>query len=258
MQSMSAMPAGRGGIGLKPFLPPNIFGPLVAENLTTQDYSLLQQNNFMLKRMFRDRIYERTRYISGTAVPTTPLTLFSHTLGGSATVINSSATSYSVTQIDTNITQANQLPKGDIFICTSMQAHVFIPGALDTTITNGEALNPTPTGTPPAVVNTMRCLIYGGFLALNIGPTQYEMSPIWAFPAGPYAISGMAGAGISTTSTESFVQNGNNVPVQCKPWHVIDPGRNFNVKLTWIDAWTPQTLFYLTILLDGFRLTDVS
>jgi hypothetical protein len=249
-------PQGRGG-GLRIFQPWQIMGPLVAENLTASDFALLQANNAQVKRAYRDTLYDRQRYVTGTAVPTGEIIVYSIPLGQQGNVINATATTYSKTQIDTNINQPNQLPKGDVFICTSIQVKLEFVGALDTTITSGEALVPTPTGTPPSVTNNMRCALYGGYIQMVIGPTNYESGPLWQFPAGPYAMSGMAGAGISTTSTESFIQNGIGHPRQCNPWHVIDPGRLFMIKLRWIDAWTPQTLFYLTFILDGIRLTDV-
>jgi hypothetical protein len=248
---------GGGGGNLRVWRPPQIMGPLVAENLTPSDYSLLQSSGANLKKMFRDCIYDRQRYVSGTAVPTTQIVVFSTPVGQQKTVINSPATTYSATLIDTNVSQANQLPKGDIFVITSIQVKLEFVGAIDTTITSGEALVPTPTGTPPSVTNNMRCALYGGYIQLKLGPINYELGPLWQYPAGPYTLSGMAGAGISTTSSESFIQNGFGRPRECKPWHVIDPGRSFMILLQWIDAWTPQSLFYLTFILDGFRLTDV-
>ena len=242
---------------LKLFNPPQIMGPLVMENVAASDLQVLAQNNWQVKRMFRDTIYQRQRYVAGSVVPTNELTLFSTTLGNQMFVVNSTATSFQATQIDTNISQSNQLPKGDIFICTSIQIMLQFVGALDTTITAGEALVPTPVGTPPSVTNNMRCALTGGYVYLTIGSATYETAPIWAFPAGPYGLSGFAGAGISSTSTESFMQNTMGRARECRPWHVIDPGRLFSLKLRWIDAWTPQTLFYMTFMLDGFRLTDV-
>ena len=130
-------------------------------------------------------------------------------------------------------------------------------GAIDTTITVGEALDPTPTGTPGSVTNNMRCASFGATIQLVIGNASYEYGPIWQFPAGPYAKSGFAGAGISTTSTESFIQNGLGRARMCNPWHVIDAGRQFLLRFNWRDAWTPRTLFYVTFILDGITLTAV-
>lgn len=236
---------------------PKVGGYLTTDYLSGADMALLGAAQGVLKRMYRDCKYDRQRYISGTAVPTTEFIIYSIPKGQTGAVANSSATTFTKTDIDTNMAVPNALPRDEVLICQSIQVLLEFVGAIDTTITNGEALNPTPTGTPGSVTNNMRCASFGATVQLVIGSAVYEYGPIWEFPAGPYAKSGFAGAGISTTSTESFIQNGIGRARMCNPWHVIDAGRQFLLKLNWRDAWTPQTLFYMTFILDGVTLTAV-
>src|SRR5215831_7268798 len=112
-----------------------IGGALTADYLDGQDLARLQSVQGVLKRMYRDCKYDRHRYISGTAVPTTEIIIYSVPRGQTGTVDNATASTFVKTDIDTNITVPNSLPRDEVFIVQSVQVLLEFVGAIDTTIT---------------------------------------------------------------------------------------------------------------------------
>src|SRR5215813_6858842 len=104
---------------LREFDPQGIYGPLTADLFTTEDLALLAQKGMMLKRGYRDQIFDRHRLASGTALPTSRVQFFATLIGQQTSVDNAAATVYAKQDHDTNITASNQLPRGELFIVQS-------------------------------------------------------------------------------------------------------------------------------------------
>src|SRR5215470_12143337 len=89
-------------------------GALTADYLTGADIAMLTAANGVLKRMFRHSVYDRRRYVSGTAVPTTEIIIFSVPRGQTGSVDNATGTTFTKTDIDTNIAVPNSLPRDEV------------------------------------------------------------------------------------------------------------------------------------------------
>lgn len=244
-----------GMAALREFDPQGIYGPLTADLFTTEDLSLLAQKGMLLKRGYRDQLFDRHRIASASALPTSRVQFFAVLIGAQTSVDNASATVYAKQDHDTNISAANQLPRGELFIVQSFQVLFQIASAIDNTVTLGEILDPTPkaASTPISPANFIRAFAWAGNFALRIGAAIYEQGPPIFFPSF-YGFTGWAGTG-TALNNESLAQNGFGRQRFCHPYHIIDEMRGFYSYVDWRDAFIPNNVFYLTVVLDGVHLT---
>jgi len=238
----------------------SILGPLSLDGMEQKDIQAIAQvmaeQGVGIKTAYRDCLYHRKRFIAGTSLATnSPTSFFGVAINQQDAVANAPATTYTATNIDTNITQQGQIAKGQTFVVMSVQLELITTGATFTTITNGDPTAPEALAATSAT-NFMRALRYAGFFSLTIGERQYERGLIADFPQGPYGAIGFAGGGLAT-NLESLVNNGLGRERKCSPFHVIDAGRLFAAQIQWQSALVPTNNFSIVARLDGVRFTSV-
>jgi hypothetical protein len=228
------------------------------------------------KSFFGQRLYDTARVTAGTALTSTPFQLFVNPIGSQQTEINGT-TQYTKSPIDTNMTNARQLPAGEVAWITSIQVRCLVVGTLDDSAQTGANLglaNVTGIGNNLATTddilaaNLAQAFYEGIHLQFNYFNTAFENGPLYLFPSR-YGVSGVAG-GFVTIATNDVVQATNSIAqnevalnngfgfVYTLPVvRQIDSLYTFNVALTPYNTFTPSRNVRIQVILEGLGMKSM-
>lgn len=153
-----------------------------------------------------------------------------------------------VTQANTNMEAAGQLPNPKAFLCTGIQV-VFIPG-------NAVSISQAAAGTALNNWLDTEAVLNGiGFLKFFIGSKDYLVdAPLSKFTM-QFGLSGVASlTGAGSVATTDFVDYARSVGRYYSITPVKLPSnQNFNVSLNFPTAITTNVAGQIGIILDGFQ-----
>lgn len=228
------------------------------------------------KSFFGQRLYDTARVASGTALTATPFQLFVNPIGSQQTEVNGT-TQYTKSPIDTNMTNARQLPAGEVAWITSIQVRCLIVGSLDDSAQTGANLglaNAPGTNTSLAaaddiVAGTLAQAFYESIhLQFNYFNTAFENGPLYLFPSR-YGITGVAGAVVnamvndqiiatnSIVQNETLINNGFGFVYTLPVVRQIDSLYTFNVTLTPYNTFTPTRNVRIQVILEGLGMKSM-
>lgn len=232
--------------------------------------------NVDVKQQMDWTLYDTKYFVAGTALPTSQITFFSAQIGSQDVVANSTGVAFTKTEADTNITQPNQLERGQIFICRSIQAQVTEPGNFSLTVqatqnTTLELTGPTSAIATAAtggviISNLVFNYLTRGVIKLKVGTNFFESGPLSHFPS-EFGISGYASTAATglqanapaavTVPNEAVANNGFGRGRYIIPRTILG-GQNFGVGLVFPVSFTPSRNSQIQIILRGTLYRDVS
>lgn len=228
------------------------------------------------KSFFGQRLYDTARVASGTALAATPFQLFVNPIGSQQTEVNGT-TQYTKSPIDTNMTNARQLPAGEVAWVVSIQVRCLVVGSLDDSAQTGANLglaNAPGTNTSLAaaddiVAGTLAQAFYESIhLSFNYNNTQFENGPLYLFPSR-YGVTGVAGGFVnamvndqviatnSIAQNETILNNGFGYPYALPVVRQIDSLYSFNVTLTPFNTFTPTRNVRIQVILEGLGMKSM-
>lgn len=230
------------------------------------------------KSFFGQRLYDIARVKSGTALAATPFQLFVNPVGSQQTEVNGT-TQYTKSPIDTNMTNARQLPAGEMAWITSIQVRCLISGLIDNSAQTGANLG---LANDPGLVTTLDATGVDDVLAVNLAQafyesihlqfnyngTGFEQGPLFLFPSR-YGVSGFAGntifnnandvvTSVSTIQNEVAVNNGFGFVYTLPVVRQIDSLYTFNVTLTPFNTFTPTRNVRVQVILEGLGMKSIT
>ena len=208
---------------LTPFNPPSL------DALTGYDVNREGQWEVIWQPLYDIQVYA--------AAGVTQQTFFQRTVGAAG-----------VTQADTNMEAAGQLPNPKAFLCTGIQV-VFIPG-------NAVSISEAAAGTAQENWNDVEAVMNGNaFLRFFIGSKDYLVDgPLSKFTQ-QFRLDGEAAiAGAGTVATTDFV----DYATHCGRYYSITPvklpsNQNFSVSLNFPTAIATNVDATVGVILDGFQ-----
>lgn len=253
--------------------PPSTLDGLNSQSLAIIQQAMKKNPNLSIKSFYGERLYDTARIASGTALPAGEFPLFANPIGSQQTELNGT-TQYTKTYLDTNMTNARQLPQGQYCWVTSIQARVLITGSLDDTTQTGANLglaNAPGTGASLVAaddivgVNLVQAALESIVMKFNYNSTQFETGPLWAFPSR-YGVSGVAGgfayvpgtAGTTIAQNEAIYNNGYGIVYTLPVVRQIDSLYQFGVNLQALNNFVPSRNFRIQIILEGLGAKSVT
>lgn len=228
-----------------------------------------------VKQVLDDTLYDTKYFVAGTALTSADIGFFSVPLNSQDSVVNSPAVTYAKTPMNTNMTQAGQLERGQMFMVESIQVVVSVPGNFD--LTNQGSGNTTlPATLPTSAVQTnatagvlsanlATAILKAGVGKLKVGSNFFENGPLIQFPSefgvttsGTSAFTGTAVAAVTTVPSDVVSNNGFGFPRILRFPRIIEAGQNFSWTVNFFNLFTPSRNFEIQTVLKGFRFRDVS
>lgn len=251
--------------------PPSTLDGITAQ-MINQILSSGKYPGLTLKSFYGERLYDTARVAAGTALPTSEFQLFSNPFGSQQTEINGT-TQYTKTLIDTNMTNARQLPAGQFAWITSIQVRCTLTGQLDDTTQTGNNLglaNAPGTGSTAVAgddvigVNLIQAALESFIIKFNYAGTDFERGPLFLFPSR-YGISGVAGgfmyvpttAGTGIGQNEAIFNNGFGGVYTLPCVRQIDSLYQFAVALQAFNNFVPTRNFRIQVILEGLGAKSV-
>lgn len=201
-----------------------------------------------VKEGIREPLYSFGTYDSGA---TLELPLFQDKLGGS------------ITERDTNMPLAGQLPVGHKFIAETIELHVYPGSSASSYVRQDPVKASTAALAAPNFANDVWALISSGFLVLKVGDKDYCTAPLIAFP--PTTGLGITPAA-AVENTNTTVINAVTVdyargvgrPFVLNPVIPIPAMTAFSVSLKWPAAVTLPSGFdaRMGIVMNGVRFRN--
>jgi hypothetical protein len=229
-----------------------------------------------IKQAVDDTLYDTKYFKAGAALPTSDIVFFAKQKDTQDNVVNDATIVYTKSEMETNLVQAAQLQRGEIFLIESMQALVVINGNLDLTQqgsgnTTLPATLPTDAtataGTSGVVMSNLHTAICkAGVCRLKIGSNgEFEGGPLYQFPS-EFGASGFASnlelgtvtAGSNISVNDGVINNGFGRARMFRTGpRLIVAGQRFAVNLKFYNAFTPSRAFDIQFILKGLRFKDV-
>lgn len=224
------------------------------------------------KSFYGERLYDTARVAAGTALPTSEFQLFANPFGSTQTEINGT-TQYSKTLIDTNMTNARQLPAGQYAWITSIQVRCTLTGQLDDSVQTGANLglanapglgNTLVAADDVIAVNLIQAALESFIIKFNYAGTDFEKGPLYLFPSR-YGVSGVSGgfayipgtAGTTIAQNETIFNNGFGGVYTLPVVRQIDSLYQFNVALQAFNNFVPTRNFRIQVILEGLGAKSV-
>jgi hypothetical protein len=228
-----------------------------------------------IKQVLDDTLYDTKYFVAGTAVSSADIAFFSVPLNNQDAVANSAAVTFSKTPMNTNMTQAGQLERGQLFLIESIQIMVSVPGNFDLTVqSTGNTTLPATLPTSAVATNATAgvlsanlaaAILKAGVGKLKVGSNFFENGPLIQFPSefgvstnGTSAFSGTATAAVTTVPSDVTSNNGFGFCRYLRFPRIIEAGQNFQWTVNFFNLFTPSRNFEIQTILKGFRFRDVS
>jgi hypothetical protein len=260
-------------VGFAGGLPPSTLDGFDAKTMALIQTAMRQYPGLTLKSFYGERLYDTARVAAGTALNSAEFPLFANPVGGQQTELNGT-TLYTKSLLDTNMTNARQLPAGQYAWITSIQCQVIISGNLDDTTQTGANLglaNAPGTGSTLAAaddilaVNLAQAAVEGIIMKFQYNQTEFEKGPLKLFPTR-YGLSGFSGtapyvpgtAGTTIMQNETVVNNGFGFVYTLPVVRQIDSLYQFGVALQALNTFTPTRNFRIQVVLEGLGAKSVT
>lgn len=228
-----------------------------------------------VKQVLDDTLYDTKYFVAGTALTSSDIAFFSVPQNNTDSVVNSAAVTFQKTPMNTNLTQAGQLERGQMFMIESIQVMVSVPGNFDLTVqASGNTTLPATLPTSAVITNATAGVISANLAAailkagvgkLKVGSNFFENGPLIQFPcefgvstSGTSAFTGTATAAVVTVPSDVTSNNGFGFCRYLRFPRIIEAGQNFQWIVNFFNLFTPSRNFEVQTVLKGFRFRDVS
>lgn len=254
-------------------IPPSTLDGFDAKTMALIQNAMKQYPGLMLKSFYGERLYDTARVTAGTALNSSEFQLFANPVGGQQTELNGT-TLYTKSLLDTNMTNARQLPAGQFAWITAIQARVIISGSLDNSAQTGANLglanDPGVGSTIVAAddvqaINLAQAALESIVLRFQYNQTEFERGPLYLFPT-KYGMSGFSGnvayipgtAATTIMQNETVVNNGFGMVYTLPVVRQIDSLYQFGVSLQALNTFTPTRNFRIQVILEGLGAKSVT
>lgn len=254
-------------------IPPSTLDGFDAKTMALIQNAMKQYPQLTLKSFYGERLYDTARVAAGTALTSSEFPLFANPVGGQQTELNGN-TLYTKSLLDTNMTNARQLPAGQYAWITSIQCQVTVSGSLDNTTQTGANLglandpgigSNIVAGDDVQAVNLAQAALEGIIIKFLYNQTEFEKGPLKLFPTR-YGMSGFSGnaayipgtAGTTIMQNETVVNNGFGFVYTLPVVRQIDSLYQFGVNLQALNTFTPTRNFRIQVILEGLGAKSVT
>lgn len=254
-------------------IPPSTLDGFDAKTMALIQNAMKQYPGLTLKSFYGERLFDTARVTAGTALNSSEFPLFANPVGGQQTELNGS-TLYTKSLLDTNMTNARQLPAGQFAWITSIQVRVIIAGSLDNSVQTGANLglandpglgNQIVAADDVQAVNLAQAALESIILRFNYNQTEFEKGPLYLFPT-KYGMSGFSGnaayipgtAGTTIMQNETVINNGFGMVYTLPVVRQIDSLYQFGVSLQALNTFTPTRNFRIQVILEGLGAKSVT
>lgn len=260
-------------VGFAGSLPPSTLDGFDTKTMALIQQAMKQYPGLTLKSFYGERLFDTARVAAGTALNSAEFPLFANPVGGQQTELNGT-TLYTKSSLDTNMTNARQLPAGQFAWITSIQVRVIISGNLDDTtqtganlgLANAPGIGSTLVAADDVLaVNLAQAALESIVLKFQYNQTIFEQGPLYLFPTR-YGMSGFSGtaayvpgtAGTTIMQNETVVNNGFGLVYTLPVVRQIDSLYQFGVTLQALNTFTPTRNFRIQCILEGLGAKSVT